>query len=66
MATRKEILYQVYLIDKGTKHQGSSVMSLNAQKATSPRAAIAKAKEFDPQGQKAVGKSRYKFTAEPF
>jgi len=62
----KEILYQVYLVDSGTKHQGSTVMTLDAQKATSPRAAIAKAKLYDRQAQKAAGKRRYKFTAEPY
>jgi hypothetical protein len=66
MAKRNEILYQVYLVDKGTKHQGSSVMSLEPQKATSARGAIAKSKQWDRQAQKASGKRRYTFTAEPY
>jgi len=60
-----ETLYQVYLVDMGTKHQGGTVMTLDSQKATSPRAAIAKAKLYDRQAQKAIGKRRYRFTAEP-
>jgi len=66
MSNKKEILYQVYLVDKGTKHQGGTVMSLEPQKATSARLAIAKSKLWDRQAQKAVGKRRYTFTAEPY
>lgn len=66
MASKKEILYQVYLVDKGTKHQGGSIMSLDAQRATSARMAIVKAKMHDRQAQKAIGKRRYTFTAEPY
>lgn len=61
---RKEIGYNILVADLGTKHQSGTVGIYAYVTATSPRAAVQKAKEREQAIQPFIGKRRYRIYAE--